>query len=72
MLYYPWYDENREILGGYATYQELYDHVKSTVAANEDEFTSSCLDDMDIDMNSRLGPVGSIHTGRSASCTFGR
>ncbi len=51
MLYYPWYDESS---GGYATYyKEHYDHVKSTVVANENVFTSSCLDDMDVDMKSR-------------------
>ena len=53
MLYYPWYDESSDILGGYTTYEEHYNHVKSTVVTNENVFTSSCLDDMDVDTNSR-------------------
>ena len=35
MLYYPWYDESNDILGGYTTYEEHHNHVKSTVVTNE-------------------------------------
>ena len=27
MLYYPWYDEKRDLLGSYSTYEEHYRHV---------------------------------------------
>ena len=29
MLYYPWYNEQRDLLGGYTTYAEHYQHVQS-------------------------------------------
>ena len=31
MLYYPWYDEHADLLGGYETYEEHYTHVRDTV-----------------------------------------
>ena len=29
MLYYPWYNEDTDLLGGYSTYEEHYRHVLS-------------------------------------------
>ena len=34
MLYYPWFDEQVDLLSGYATYEEHYRHVKSIVQTN--------------------------------------
>ena len=30
MLYYPWYNEQADLLGGYLTYEEHYQHVHSS------------------------------------------
>ena len=35
MLYYPWYNETTDLLGGYSTYEEHYNHVKSIIIAKE-------------------------------------
>ena len=35
MLYYPWYQEDTDILGGYSTYEEQYHYVHATIVANE-------------------------------------
>ena len=34
LMYYPWYNEHVDLLGGYATYQEHYRHVQSIVQAH--------------------------------------
>ena len=34
MLYYPWYDEQRDLLGSYSTYEEHYRHVHDVVQIN--------------------------------------
>ena len=31
MLYYPWYDEQADLLGSYSTYEEHYRHVYDVV-----------------------------------------
>lgn len=48
MLYYPWYDETADLLGGYETYEEHYRHVKSIVLENENKYTQSDVEDVDI------------------------
>ena len=35
MLYYPWYNEQTDLLGGYSSYAEHYRHVSTDVYANE-------------------------------------
>ena len=35
MLYFPWFNESTDLLGGYSTYEEHYNHVKSTITGNE-------------------------------------
>ena len=35
MLYYPWYDEQTNLLGGYTTNEEHYKQVHATMQANE-------------------------------------
>ena len=49
MLYYPWYDEQADLLGGYETYEQHYNHVKNIVQANETKYTKEEIEDMDID-----------------------
>lgn len=41
MLYYPWYDEQRDLLGGYETYEEHYGHVYDDVHTNESKYTKA-------------------------------
>ena len=49
MLYYPWYDEQTDLLGGYSSYEEHYRNVHSTVLTNEQKYSQSSVDDIDID-----------------------
>ena len=51
MLYFPWYNEQTHLLGGYVTYQEHYEHVKHIVNDNESKYTESDIDDIEIDDN---------------------
>ena len=51
MLYYPWYNEQTDLLGGYSTYEEHYRHVHSTVVANESKYSQADVDDVDTDEN---------------------
>ena len=46
MLYYPWYNEQADLIGGYSTYEEHYRHVHPTVVANESKYSQT---DVDID-----------------------
>ena len=48
MLYYPWYVEHSDLLGGYATYREHYTHVKSVVLANESNYNQTDIEDVEI------------------------
>ena len=49
MVYYPWYNEQRDLLGGYATYAEHYQHAQSIVHANEQKHCQDDVDNVDID-----------------------
>ena len=49
MLYYPWYNEHRDLLGGYATYKDRYQHVQSIVHTNEQKYCKDHVDNVDID-----------------------
>ena len=49
MLYYPWYDEHSDLLGGYETYEQHYTHVKSIVLANESKYTHTSIEDIEVD-----------------------
>ena len=51
MLYYPWYDEHVDLLGGYSTYEEHCRHVCHVVHANESKYTQADVEDIDIDEN---------------------
>ena len=35
MLYYPWFDEQADLLGGYPSYEAHHRHVCDTVLTNE-------------------------------------
>ena len=49
MLYYPWFDEQADLLGQYATYEEHYRHVKTIVQTNENKYTKAKIDDIQVD-----------------------
>ena len=44
MLYYPWFDEQADLLGRYATYEEHYRHVRTIVQTNEVKYTKADID----------------------------
>ena len=48
MLYYPWYDEHSDLLGGYETYEQHYTHVKSVVLANESNHTHTSIEYIEV------------------------
>ena len=39
MLYYPWFDEQADLLGGYPSYEAHYRHVCDTMRTNESKYT---------------------------------
>ena len=51
MLYYPWFDEHADLLGGYPSYEAHYRHVCDTVHTNESKYTKEDIDDVDVDEN---------------------
>lgn len=51
MLYFPWYNESTDLLGGFSTYEEHYHHVKSIALANENKYSQENLDNMQLDEN---------------------
>ena len=51
MLYYPWFDEQSDLLGGYPSYEAHYRHVSDTVATNESKYTKESVDELDVDEN---------------------
>ena len=50
MLYYPWFDEQTDLLGGYPTYEAHYRQVY-TVHTNETKYTKEDIDGIDVDEN---------------------
>ena len=51
MLYYPWFDEQADILGGYPSYEAHYRHVCDIVLTNESKYTNESIDELDVDEN---------------------
>ena len=49
MLYYPWFDEQADLLGGYETHEQHYRHVKSVVETNERKYTKADIEDVQVD-----------------------
>ena len=52
MLYYPRYNEDTDLLGGYETYEQHYQHVESIVHTNEKKYCNQEVDSVDLDENS--------------------
>ena len=48
MLYYPWFDEQADLLGGYPSYEAHYRHVCDTVLTNESKYTKEAIDELDV------------------------
>ena len=59
MLYFPWYNEQSDLLGGYSTYQEHFHHVQRIVLHNEAKYTKSDLEE--IDFNDLENPEHAWH-----------
>ena len=51
MLYYPWYNEQTDLLGGYQTYEEHYRQVQAIAHSNEQKYCNSEVDNVNIDEN---------------------
>ena len=49
MLYYPWFNEQADLLGGYETHEQHYRHVKSLVETNERKYTKADIEDVQVD-----------------------
>ena len=49
ILYFPWYDEDEDLLGGCETYEEHYSHVHSVVTANERKYSLTDVESLDYD-----------------------
>ena len=64
MLYYPWFDEQADLLGQYPTYEEHYRHVKTIVQTNESKYTKADIDDIEVDED---GPPEHLWNGIAPS-----
>ena len=51
MLYYPWFDEHTNLLGGYPSYEAYNRHVCDTIHTNEAKYTIEDVNDVDVDEN---------------------
>ena len=49
MLYYPWFDEQTDLLGGHPSYEAHYRHVANTVLTNESKYTKEAIDEIEVD-----------------------
>ena len=52
MLYFPWYNEQIDIRGGYNSYEEHYRNVHAIVLGNEQKYTMSNIEDIEVDEDS--------------------
>ena len=53
MLYYPWYDEESDLLGGCASYAENYELVRAVVIENENKYTDEDIENVSVDEDNR-------------------
>ena len=53
MLYYPWYDEENDLLGGCASYAEHYEQVRAVVIENENKYTNEDIENVNLDDDNR-------------------
>ena len=51
MLYLPWYNESTDLLSGFSTYEEHYNHVKHLIIANEAKYSQADVDSVQVDEN---------------------
>ena len=51
MLYFPWYDEQRDLLDGYSSYEEHYRHVQRILIDNNSKYTQDGIDEIAFDEN---------------------
>ena len=49
MLYYPWYTEASDLLGGYESYEEHYNHVLTVITENESKYTAANIENASYD-----------------------
>ena len=49
MLYFLWYNEDSDLLGGYAIYEENFLHVHAIVVANESKYSQTDVEDIEVD-----------------------
>ena len=47
----PWYNDSTDLLGGYATYEEHYSHVRRIIEHNESKYTQANVDSVEINEN---------------------
>ena len=69
MLYYPWFDEQTDLLGQYETYEQHYRHVKTFVQTNESKYTKADIEDIEVDEDGP--PAPSTEENRMQSITEG-
>ena len=69
MLYYPWYNEHTDLLGGYSSYAEHYRHVSTDVHTNESKYTKADIEDVDVDED---GPPEHLWSNIAPSTEEGR
>uniref|UniRef100_A0A1X7VGE2 Uncharacterized protein n=1 Tax=Amphimedon queenslandica TaxID=400682 RepID=A0A1X7VGE2_AMPQE len=50
MLYYPWYDEDVDLVDGYSTYDEHYNNVLSIISGNEKKYNIVFVDNIDVNL----------------------
>ena len=65
MLYYPWFDEQADLLGGYPSYEAHYRHVCDTVYTDESKYTKEDIDSIDVDEN---GPPEHLWQLKNKDC----
>ena len=51
MLYFPWYNKNTDLLGGFSSYQEHYCSVHAIIHANESKYSQSAIENIQLDEN---------------------
>ena len=71
MLCYPWFDEQADLLGQYATYEEHYRHVKTIVQTNESKYTKADIDDIQLMKMAHLSICGTAlhHPLKKVECS---
>ena len=49
MLYYPWYNEDSDLLGGFTTYEEHYNNVLPIIITNENKYNAANVENINLD-----------------------